>query len=42
MEIGQFIIETTNETQHTHFVRRIMKVKITESVDLEVHNFIKM
>ena len=39
MEIGQFIIETTNETQHTHFVRRIMKVKIT---DLEVHNFIKM
>ena len=42
MEVGQFIIETTNENQYTYFVRRMMKVKTKETVDSEVCSFIKL
>ena len=34
MEVGQLIIETTSETQHTHIARRIIKVRIATSVEV--------
>ena len=34
MEVGQLIIETTSEAQHTHIARRNLKVKMATSVEV--------
>ena len=34
MEAGQYIIETTNETQKAQFARRMMKITTAETVEV--------